>query len=105
MKYTINEIQKRVMPVAKKYNVSEVYLFGSYARNEATDKSDIDLAIDSSSIHGLLQLISFKNEISNALAAPVDILTLRAIEQEKNNPIKKNFFETFTKERIRLYDE
>ncbi len=102
MNYSIYEIQNKVMPIAQKYNISEIYLFGSYARNEANEKSDVDLAINSNSIHGLLQLISFKNDIKEALSLPVDVLTLRAIEQEKNNPLKKDFFENFLNERIRL---
>ncbi len=88
-----------------KYNISDVYLFGSYARNEATYQSDVDIAIDSSSIKGLLQLINFKNDVSDALGLPVDVLTLRAIEQEKTNPIKREFFKNFLNERIKLgYD-
>ena len=31
---TIEEITKKVAPVAKKYNLKEVYLFGSYARGK-----------------------------------------------------------------------
>lgn len=104
MKYTVEDIRLKIVPIAKKYNIPEIYLFGSYARNEATENSDIDLAIDSSTIHGLLQLMSFKNDVVDALSLSVDLLTLRAIEQEKNNPIKRDFFENFTRERINLYD-
>ena len=32
---TISDIQKIVKPLAEKNHISEVYLFGSYARNEA----------------------------------------------------------------------
>jgi len=34
--YSINEIIDIVSPVAKQYGVSRVFLFGSYARGEAT---------------------------------------------------------------------
>ncbi len=46
MIYTIDEIKARVEPVAKKYNLKAVYVFGSYARGEARDDSDVDLLID-----------------------------------------------------------
>ena len=40
---TINDIICVVKPLADKYNIKEVYLFGSYARNEACSESDVDL--------------------------------------------------------------
>ncbi len=46
MIYQTEEIKKIVSSVAQKYELREVYLFGSYARNEATEKSDIDFLID-----------------------------------------------------------
>lgn len=33
--FTIADIKALVKPIAEKYNVDEIYLFGSYARNEA----------------------------------------------------------------------
>ena len=36
-----DDIQKIVKPLAEKYHISEVYIFGSYARNEATANSDV----------------------------------------------------------------
>ena len=43
MIYSIHEIQQRIAPVAKQYGVKAVFLFGSYARGEAREDSDIDL--------------------------------------------------------------
>lgn len=44
--YTIEEIKNIIASVAKKYPLKEVYLFGSYARGEANENSDIDLVIN-----------------------------------------------------------
>ena len=44
--YTINEIKGIVAPIAKKHGVNKVYLFGSYARGEATPSSDVDLCVE-----------------------------------------------------------
>ena len=44
--YSVQEIADRIRPVAKRYNLKAVYLFGSYARGEADAKSDIDLLVD-----------------------------------------------------------
>ena len=41
--YTIDEIRQIVKNLTVKYDIENVYLFGSYARGEATEKSDIDI--------------------------------------------------------------
>ena len=46
MIYTIEEIKSRVLPVIQKYNIPAMYLFGSYARGEATEESDLDFLVD-----------------------------------------------------------
>ena len=57
--YTIDEIIELITPVAKRYAVASVWLFGSYARGEATCDSDVDLLIDGGAIHSLYQLSAF----------------------------------------------
>ena len=44
--YTLEEIREKVKPIAAAYGVERVYLFGSYARGEATAESDLDFRID-----------------------------------------------------------
>ena len=58
MVFTIEEIKKRIEPIAKKYGLRAVYVFGSYARGEADAESDIDLLIDrtGSTIHGMFDM-------------------------------------------------
>ncbi|MBQ6147911.1 nucleotidyltransferase domain-containing protein, partial [Candidatus Saccharibacteria bacterium] len=43
---TIDRIKEVVTRLGKKYGVKNVYLFGSYAKNTATENSDVDLIID-----------------------------------------------------------
>ena len=51
MVYTIDELRDRIIPVTSKFGISKVNLFGSYARDEATDKSDVDIVIDREGSH------------------------------------------------------
>ena len=46
MIYTLNEIKNRVLPIIQKYNIPAMYLFGSYARGNATDESELDFLVD-----------------------------------------------------------
>ena len=53
MIYTVEQIRHIATPIARSYGVKSLSLFGSYARGEATENSDIDLLVkytDSDSI-------------------------------------------------------
>ena len=43
--YSRDEIHAMVAPILRRYNAAYALLFGSYARNEATPQSDIDLSL------------------------------------------------------------
>lgn len=51
--YTTAEIADKVRPIAKAYGIDKIYLFGSYARGEATEESDIDFYVEFSKPLGL----------------------------------------------------
>jgi len=67
----------------QKYNVEKIGIFGSYARDEATQESDIDIFVQ---MHPkLLDMIAIKQLIEQDLQHKVDIVRLR----EKMNPYLK----------------
>ena len=45
MIYTLEQLKELIAPIAEKYRLSAVYLFGSYARGEQTPDSDVDLYV------------------------------------------------------------
>jgi predicted nucleotidyltransferase len=77
MIYTIDEIKERIRPVAEKYNLPAVYLFGSYARGEADEKSDIDIMIDRTGtpIVGLLKLAGVYGDMKDNLNTEISMIT------------------------------
>lgn len=63
--YSIDEIKKILNTILKNEPVYQVILFGSYAKKEATNQSDIDLLIDTKSElkgFGLIKLICLLQE-------------------------------------------
>ena len=62
MIYTITEIKNRIISIAEEYGVDSMSLFGSYARGEATEDSDVDILIERGNIYNLLEYSSFINK-------------------------------------------
>ena len=94
--FSLDEIYKISKPVAEKYGVTRLYLFGSYARKEATDASDIDLLIDKGSIHNLLEYFAFVADLEDCFGRHVDVVTTTC-----NDAL---FLERIGKEAILIYD-
>ena len=87
--YTIDEIKSIVEPIARKYGVASIYLFGSYARGDATENSDVDLRVEKGSLRGMFALCGLYTEISEALHTEVDVLTTGSLDEDTLLKIKK----------------
>ena len=72
---SIDEIREKIRPICDKYNIEKVWLFGSYARGEAREDSDVDVYAETDRSMKLLDLIAFRMDIEEALAKEVDIIT------------------------------
>ena len=88
--FTISDITQIIEPIAKRYGVISVWLFGSYARGEATSESDIDLLIDHGKIRNLFELTAFRLDCEDALGKSVDIVTMDALTPRLSASIQKD---------------
>jgi Predicted nucleotidyltransferases len=86
--YSIDEIRNVIQPIAQRYGVERVALFGSYARGEAKATSDIDLRIDSGEIRDYFKLSGFHQDLEEALQRSVDVLTTGALDEKFLNRIR-----------------
>ena len=69
----------KVADVCRRNEVRRLRVFGSYARGEATEASDMDLIADFSRPKSLLDIVRIEREMSSALGVRVDLLTEGAI--------------------------
>ena len=95
--YSINQIKERITPVAQSHGVGRVMLFGSYARGEATEDSDIDLHVWCCNLRSLFELGGFMADLQDALGKKVDVVP--------HDGIKKKFYEAIKDEEVLLYGE
>ena len=106
MIYTVEQISEIITPIAKRYGLPAVYLFGSYARGTANETSDIDLLVDTTGtqLKSLMALGALYCELEEALQKPVDLTTVSSLQQTARMPSEEDFRNAVMKERVTLYD-
>lgn len=87
----LNYLKEHYSEFKNKYNVKQIGLFGSYARDEATENSDIDIFVKMKP--SLFDMVAIKEQIENDLHRKVDI-----IREHKN--IKPIFLKMIQKDLI-----
>ena len=89
------DIQRTVAQYGKEYGAQNIYLFGSYARGDATENSDVDLRIDKGSIIGGIALAGLLLDIEGELGVKVDLVTTGSLSED--------FLSAISREEILLY--
>jgi predicted nucleotidyltransferase len=69
----------RLIDICRQNDVAMVGVFGSQARGEANDQSDIDLLVKFSKRKSLLALVALERQLTDALGKKVDLLTEAAL--------------------------
>ncbi|MCL1949925.1 MAG: nucleotidyltransferase domain-containing protein [Turicibacter sp.] len=77
--YSLDEIKFKVLPIAQKYGVEKMALFGSYARGEQHEESDLDFLIEKGAICGLYEYYDFIEQLEKEFKLPVDVMTYDAL--------------------------
>lgn len=76
----IQHIAEQIKPVFQKYDIQYAGVFGSYARGEEKEESDLDiLVLRGNKILSLFDFIGMKNEISDILKKKIDLVSEKAI--------------------------
>jgi predicted nucleotidyltransferase len=87
--YTLDEIAVKIKPIIEKYGIKKAAIFGSYARGDAIEKSDIDLLFDFTDDFGFGKYYKLENKIRAVLKKKVDILSFDYINEYMRDSILK----------------
>ena len=95
---SIEEIKSYIIPVVEKYPIERVILFGSYARGDASDKSDVDLVVESGGKMKNRKIFALGGDLLDVLPVRVDVYDILEIA----NP--SAMYENIQKEGVIIYD-
>ena len=93
--YPVDEIRAKAVPIARRYGIRNLRLFGSHARGEARKDSDVDLHIDKGNLTGLFSYYAMVDELEQALGCHVDLVLDGSRDAQ--------FLERIAREEVPLY--
>lgn len=89
-------LKESIYPFIEEYGIEKAGVFGSYARNDVSENSDIDLLFSFNKRFGLIKLIHLKQALEDKLGKPVDIVEF--------NTRNKEFIDNIMEDVIIFYD-
>ncbi len=82
---TLEEIQQWLVQnkslLQERYKVRELGVFGSYARQEQTETSDVDVLVEFSETPSILKFVNLENYLSDNLGVKVDLVHKSRLKQ------------------------
>ena len=79
---SIKQIKDIIQPIMIRYGIKDIYLFGSYARGEANNKSDVDIYCEKGNIKSLIDQGMMEDELEEALNKKVDVIFDTSVKDE-----------------------
>lgn len=86
-RHSIEELKKIVYPIAERYGVDKVYLFGSVARGDYNENSDYDFCIERGKIRSISVLSEFFQDLRDAVGCEIDMVTTKSVDPDFLNKI------------------
>lgn len=93
----IEWIQEKTTPIAERYGLKKLYLFGSYAKGTATEDSDIDLLFERGERITLLGVSGMLQDFKECLGKSVDLVSVNSLEP--------SFYEEVHNTEVLLYEK
>lgn len=99
----ITQIKKLTEPIFKEYGVEKAYVFGSYARGDYNENSDIDIIIVARNIRSLLIIGAILEALKQVLKKEVDLIEEECFEEDNMDELEQEFYDTIKRERVMIY--
>lgn len=99
----IDSIRLMILPIVRKFDVSRVVLFGSYARGEATFRSDVDLLIECNSIRNMKDYLDLQEGFERALGKNVDMIMTDALQSDTTRAAKR-LIDNIERDKVVVYE-
>ncbi len=85
----MNEMIEKLVHILKKHGAKKIKIFGSYARGEQKETSDLDVIVEFEKRKSLLELVGIEQELEDRLGIKIDLLTEASISPYLMERIKK----------------
>lgn len=92
----MDEIREKIAPIADRYGVETVGLFGSYARGEADEESDMDFVVSKGRMKSLLEYCGMLDDLEDAFSCHIDMVI-------RNNSCNENFWDEIARDEVIVY--
>jgi uncharacterized protein len=73
------KIRESIVAILTRYDAERIAVFGSYARGDAGDHSDIDILVRFARPKSLIQIVQIEDEIRKSIHVKVDLVTENAV--------------------------
>ena len=83
-------LSQQIIRLLSKHNPRKIGIFGSFARNQQSTSSDIDILVDFKEQKSILELIEIEMELEDALKRKVDLITETSVHPYLKDYIQKD---------------
>ena len=84
------KIRESIVAILSRYDAERIAIFGSYARGEAKNTSDIDILVRFARPKSLIQIVQIEDEIKKTIHMNVDLVTEKAVSPYLESSIHRD---------------
>jgi uncharacterized protein len=83
----VAEKREDILILAARFGIKNIRIFGSVARHEAREGSDIDFLVEFPPATSLLTHAAFQRELADLLGCDVDVASVRGLREQIRNSV------------------